>query len=279
MTLALQDPPGLVVGTLAQKAAWDRGFSAELGAQGPWLGYASTTAPGEVWIAGVPPAGPFALSATHAGVAADLAANFPPCPVAGPGAATIVLADDEALTRAVDRAWKLAMSLPPTPLVAFEAAVAGLPRTTEAERLVVQRIGQDKFRDALMLYWSRRCPMTGITDPALLRASHIIPWAACATDAERLDANNGLLLSSLWDAAFDARLVSFEDDGRPVRSSRLTSEAAKALGIDAAPPVVGLTSEQRARLALHREATLKRVPCEGSKRVPCEGSTSPRGND
>jgi len=45
--------------------------------------------------------------------------------------------------------------------------------------------------------------MTGITDPALLRASHIKLWAACASDAERLDVHNSLLLSSFWDAAFD----------------------------------------------------------------------------
>jgi hypothetical protein len=127
LTVDFQNPPGVVVRTLAQKAAWDRGFSIELDLRGPWLGYASTTAPGEVWIAGASPVGPFALSATHAGVAADLAMNFPPSPTAGPGARTILLADDEALTAAVDRSWKLAMSLPPTPLMVFEAAVS---RTT-----------------------------------------------------------------------------------------------------------------------------------------------------
>jgi len=42
------------------------------------------------------------------------------------------------------------------------------PRNTEAERLVIQRIGQDVFRSALMDYWNGRCPLTGITDPALL---------------------------------------------------------------------------------------------------------------
>lgn len=259
MTSDFQNPPGLVVRTLVQKAAWDRGFRVELGVQGPWLGYASTTVPGEVWIAGVPPVGPFALSATHAGVAADLAATFPLSPVAGPGATTILLADDEGLTRAVDRAWKLAMSLPPTPLVAFEAAVAGMPRTTEAERLVVQRIGQRTFRDALMLYWSGRCPLTGITDSALLRASHIIPWADCLTDAERLDANNGLLLSSLWDAAFDAGLVSFSDDGWPIASPLLTLEARGSLGIGTAQPITNLTPGHRARLAIHRETTFRRA--------------------
>jgi hypothetical protein len=251
-----QDPPGLAVATLAQKAAWDRGFRIELLPKGPWLGYASTTASGELWIAGMPPSGPFALSVTHAGVGADLAATFAPAAVAGPGVTTILLPNDDALTQAVDRAWKLAMSLPPTPLIAFEAAIAGLSRATEAERLVVQRIGQDKFRDALMLYWSGRCPLTGITDPALLRASHIIPWAECDTDAERLDANNGLLLSSLWDAAFDAHLVSFDDDGRTVASPLLTADAKDALVLAAAPPIANLTPGHRARLAVHRRITL-----------------------
>ena len=180
-------------------------------------------------------------------------------PVAGPGGATILLNDDEALTGAVDRAWKLAMSLPPTPLMAFEAAVAGLPRTTEVERLVVQRIGQDVFRAALMLYWSGRCPLTGITDPALLRASHIIAWADCATDAERLDANNGLLLSSLWDAAFDGGLITFDDDGRAVASPLLTSEAAAALGLATARQIASLSAEHRERLAVHRDTRFKRA--------------------
>jgi predicted restriction endonuclease len=68
-----------------------------------------------------------------------------------------------------------------------------------------------------MDYWEGRCPITGITDPALLRASHIVAWAEC-DDAQRLDVHNGLLLSALWDAAFDTGLVSFADDGT-VRAS------------------------------------------------------------
>jgi HNH endonuclease len=55
-----------------------------------------------------------------------------------------------------------------------------------AERLVIQRIGQNVFRDALMDYWGGRCPLTGISEPALLRASHIVPWFDC-DDAQRLD--------------------------------------------------------------------------------------------
>ena len=76
----------------------------------------------------------------------------------------------------------------------FHAKTVGLSRTTEAERSVIQRIGQNVFRDALMDYWGGRCPLTGISEPALLRASHIVPWSDC-DDAQRLDVHNGLLLS------------------------------------------------------------------------------------
>jgi putative restriction endonuclease len=83
-------------------------------------------------------------------------------------------------------------------------------------------VGQDIFPRALIAYWNETCPLTGITDPALLRASHIVPWAECESDALRLDVYNGLLLSSLWDAAFDCGLISFDLAGTPIVSSKLS---------------------------------------------------------
>src|SRR5262249_32690662 len=147
--------------------------------------------------------------------------------------------------------YKLAISLPDAPLIQFLKETAHLPQTTEAERLVVRRIGQDIFRDRLMDYWGARCPLTGITEPALLLASHILPWAACR-DAQRLDVHNGLLLSPLWDAAFDKGLVSFADDGTSILSPRVGEAARTALAADRAPPIPGLRPEHRANLALHR---------------------------
>ena len=71
------------------------------------------------------------------------------------------------LHAALDRAYKLAVSLPDVPLARFRAKTAGLPRTTEAERLVIQRIGQDVFRDTLMDYWGG--------PPAFLTISYLLP--------------------------------------------------------------------------------------------------------
>lgn len=246
-----EDPPGFVVRTEAQKAAWDNGFRLERGIEGGgWLHYGSTTAHGQIWIAGVPPHGPWLLSVDHAGMAEELA-PLPTAPCSGPGLATYVFPTLSGLHAALDRVYRLGVSLPEAPLSRFRARTAGLPQTTEAERLIVQRIGQDVFRGALMDYWGGRCPITGIADPALLRASHIVPWAE-SDDAQRLDVHNGLLLSALWDAAFDGGLVGFTDDGTVLARPELSAAARTVLGIDRAPRLHTLRDAHRANLVDRR---------------------------
>ena len=247
---APENPPGFVVRTEAQKATWDNGYRLDRGVEQGWLHYASTTAAGTIWIAAVSSRGPWLLSIDHSGVAAELN-TFPVAPIAGPGLATFIFDTTAKLHAALDRVYKLAVSLPDAPLTQFLKETAHLPQTTEAERLVVQRIGQDIFRDRLMDYWSARCPLTGITESALLRASHIVPWAECG-DEKRLDVHNGLLLSALWDAAFDKGLVSFADDGTPILSPRLGDAARTALDADRATAIPSLRPVHRANLALHR---------------------------
>lgn len=82
------------------------------------------------------------------------------------------------------------------------------PNETKVREMAKRRIGQDIFRRLLLEYWNRRCPISGIDDPRLLRASHIKHWAAC-DNRERLDPFNGILLSANLDAAFDAGIISF----------------------------------------------------------------------
>jgi hypothetical protein len=245
-----ESPPGFVVRTEAQKAAWDNGYRLDRGLDGAWLRYASTTAPGAVWIASVSAQGPWLLSIDHSGVAAEVGA-LPVSPVAGPGLVTFAFATLSQLHATLDRVYKLAVSLPDAPLARFHIKTKDLPQSTEAERLVVQRVGQDIFREALMDYWGGRCPLTGITEPALLRASHIVPWADCG-DEQRLDVHNGLLLSALWDAAFDKGLVSFADEGTVLVSPSLSEVARTALGVDRVPPLKGLRDGHRKNLVAHR---------------------------
>lgn len=203
-----------------------------------------------VYLAASGPPGPWFLALDHAGVIQEL--NLPAGAVSGPGLARFTFENLGALYAVLRRVYELGVSLPDAPLREFELQVATLPRTTEAERLVVQRIGQDIFRERLMDYWQGRCPLTGISDPALLRASHIIPWSECESDVERLDVHNGLLLSALWDAAFDRALVTFNDQGTPEFSPALTERARNELRWDS--PIT-LTDEHRQRLVRHRERT------------------------
>ncbi len=152
------------------------------------------------------------------------------------------------------RAFQLGRALPDEPLRVFERETAYLPRSTEVERLVVQRIGQDLFRERLLDYWQGRCAVTGLAVPELLRASHIKPWAQCDSDAERLDVYNGILLAPHLDAAFDAALITFADDGELLISARLDRASCRQLGIVAPMKLSRIEPEHRRYLAWHWNA-------------------------
>jgi putative restriction endonuclease len=59
-------------------------------------------------------------------------------------------------------------------LQVFLQRAASLPRTTEAERLTGQRVGQDLFCNGLLDYWDGACTVTGLAVPERLRASRIL---------------------------------------------------------------------------------------------------------
>jgi len=140
----------------------------------------------------------------------------------------------------------------------FRESTASLPRSTEAERLVVERVGQDVFRGALLDYWQGRCCVTGLDVPELLRASHIKPWAQCDSDDQRLDVFNGLLLAPHVDALFDGGWISFDLDGGVVLSPLLTASARSSLGVRTDWRVVGLTALHRPYLGHHNLHQLRR---------------------
>ncbi len=159
-----------------------------------------------------------------------------------------------ALTELLLRAWRLDRALPQAPLRRFEAALTAAEDPTfrtEVECLVRQRIGQDLFRHALMDYWDGRCAVTGVEQSAMLRASHIKPWAECASDAERMDVFNGLLLTADWDAAFDAGLVTFDMAGRAIASQQLDSSAQVRLDTGRLRIARPLTDDHRRYLTWH----------------------------
>ena len=101
---------------------------------------------------------------------------------------------------------------------------------TTREQLVRARRGQGIFRKRV-LDIDPVCRITGIDKPSLLIASHIKPWRACETAAERLDGSNGLMLAPHADFLFDRGLLSFDKNGRSIFSSQLTDIDADKLGV------------------------------------------------
>ena len=61
--------------------------------------------------------------------------------------------------------------------------------------------------------------MSGLSEPRLLIASHIVPWSK--DKANRLNPSNGLCLSALHDRAFDKGLITLDDDWRVVLCDEL----------------------------------------------------------
>jgi hypothetical protein len=245
--------------THLEKAALDNGFDQEMPSSGRWLGFASSYAPLQVWLA-VDEDGRPLVALSRWDVARVLTSGAPPLAVELPegAAAAHTVPDLAVLHRFLRRAWQLARTLPDELLHTFEHKTAALPRTTEAERLVVQRVGQDLFRAGLLEYWEGRCAVTGLAVPELLRASHIKPWAECATDAERLDVFNGLLLAPNLDAAFDRGFIAVMDDGEVVVSQALSGAERMLLGVGWPLRVCGIAEGHRRYLPWHRERLFKK---------------------
>lgn len=244
----IESPQSFVSRQECDKVAFQHGFRRSHGELNGWRHYTSTTAQGSLWLARENTGG-WVLAIDHPGVIAEI--GLEPVDGGGPGLARFRFAYLVMLYSAMPRVYELAVSLPDAPLQEFLHQTKGLPKTTEAERLVVQRVGQNIFRERLMAYWQGRCSLTGITDKALLRASHIKPWKDCDSDAERLDVHNGLLLSALWDAAFDSGLVSFDDAGKPLFSPSLGPDARALLRWQ---KPLQLSVKHREKLVWHRAA-------------------------
>ena len=91
------------------------------------------------------------------------------------------------------------------------------------------REGQDEYRRKL-LEECPFCPITMINEESLLIASHIKPWAV-SDSKERIDPNNGFILSPLYDKLFDRGYITFSDDKRVSISNWLSRQVRDRIGI------------------------------------------------
>lgn len=118
--------------------------------------------------------------------------------------------------------------------------------------MVRQRVGQDTYRKAMLDYWGGACAVTGVSIPAVLRASHVVPWAECESDAQRLDVFNGFLLTANLDALFDRFLISFDTDGIVIISDLISQHDRDCLGLHTGLKLRWITERHEVYLKSHR---------------------------
>ena len=104
------------------------------------------------------------------------------------------------------------------------------PDETERKGLVTSRVGQGYYRQQIIERWEGVCPVTKTNIKQILISSHIVPWSE-SNDEERLDVENGILLSPNIDSLFDKHLISFEDNGEIIISPLIDDINLKSLGL------------------------------------------------
>ena len=125
---------------------------------------------------------------------------------------------------------------------------------TERESLIIARRGQGLFKERVMRI-EYFCRVTKVDNPVHLRASHCKPWRD-SNNEERLDGENGLLLTPSIDHLFDRGFISFENSGRLIISPVAQRESLLKMGVNTedAVNVGGFSSGQRSFLDYHRNS-------------------------
>lgn len=126
------------------------------------------------------------------------------------------------------------------------------PNRTERRGLVNTRVGQGAYRKSILHRWEYQCAVTGFNNLKVLVASHIVPWKD-SSDEQRLDVDNGILLSPDFDGLFDKHLISFENSGKIILSSEIENNGYSRLGISGKEIITSLSDGNKSYLAQHRQ--------------------------
>ena len=129
-------------------------------------------------------------------------------------------------------------------------------RETVRMAIIRARNGQGLFKERVSKIESR-CRITGVENPVHLVASHCKPWRD-STNEERLNGENGLLLTPSIDHLFDRGFIGFEDNGKLIISPVAHRPSLQLMGIDTTKVinVGGFSGGQKQFLDFHRSAVL-----------------------
>jgi hypothetical protein len=127
---------------------------------------------------------------------------------------------------------------------------------TEREDIIRARRGQGVFKSRVMGI-EQRCRITGVTNAVHLIASHCKPWRD-SNNQERLNGENGLLLTPSIDHLFDRGFIGFEGNGNVIISPVAHRPSLERMGIEVRDTfnVGPFTAAQRHFLEYHRDMVL-----------------------
>jgi len=130
---------------------------------------------------------------------------------------------------------------------------------TTKQAIVMARRGQGLFRSRVAQI-ERRCRLTGVSNPEYLRASHVKPWRD-ANNEERLDGENGFLLTPDADLLFDRGFISFKGNGDVLVSAIADRNSMEQMGIvgKMLENVGAFSQKQRQYLEFHRDMVFLRA--------------------
>ena len=131
---------------------------------------------------------------------------------------------------------------------------------TEREAVVMARRGQGRFKENVMRL-ERHCRITKVDRIEHLRASHIRPWRDCEDYRQRLDGENGFLLTPSIDHLFDRGFISFENNGELLISPAAHQGSLEKMGVQTTKRVNvgGFSQGQRDYLDYHRDQVFLRA--------------------
>ncbi len=101
--------------------------------------------------------------------------------------------------------------------------VSDLPQGEERLAIVKQRVNQSFFRSAVMCSYNSRCCISGMGNPELLEACHIVDWSE--DRANRSNPENGLCLNPLFHKAYDKHLIAITPDYEIIVSEEMLDKA------------------------------------------------------
>jgi len=122
---------------------------------------------------------------------------------------------------------------------------------TDKLALITARRGQGTFKRNVMGI-ETACRITKVSNPVHLIGSHIKPWRD-SNNSERLDGENGLLLTPSIDSLFDGGLISFEGSGNLLISPRADEISLGLMGVQKGFHAGTFSRRQKYFLEYHRD--------------------------